>query len=79
MIYFEGKKWGKSFDALLSSKGIEIDDEYIREIEKVLRKGGTIYCGINPYASEIDGETHLLWDTDEERYQETHNRLAEDV
>lgn len=79
MIYFESKKWGKSFDALLSSKGIYADEDDIREINKILRKGDTIYCGINPYVSEIDGDTHLIWDTDEERFQETSNRLAEDV
>lgn len=79
MIYFEGKKWGKSFEALLSSKGIEADENEVREIEKLLRKGQDIYTSINPYASELYGEIVLVWDTDEETLQDTCNRLAEEV
>lgn len=79
MVYFDGKKWGKSFDALLSSKGIEADENEVREIEKLLRKGQDIYTSINPYASEISGETVLVWDTDDERLEDRCNRLAEDI
>lgn len=79
MIYFNGKKWGKSFDALLSSKGIKADENEVREIEKLIQKGQDVYTNINPYASQIAGETVLVWDIDKEELDDLCYRLSEDV
>ena len=81
MIYFKYKisfKKAKNLDNLIKNQGIvRIFNQ--DEFKKHQLNGDDIYCFINPYCSEINGELVLDWKLSEELAMENFYRSKEEI
>jgi len=80
MLYFNGKPWKKSLEALLESKQIvnTCPDE-ISRIKKILGKGDNVYTTICPFTTEIYDRNELQWDTDHDRLEQRMVDIAQEI
>lgn len=82
MIHYNGKKWGKSLEALIESKNIT-DIENQKVLEKAIKMGENVYLMPNPYHANMrdegDESTYIIWNFTQERVSERSDDLAEQV
>jgi len=78
MLYYHNKKWGKSLESLFKKEEFTNVEE-MPKIQKLLDKGETVYTRHNPYASEIDEESRILWDTNKEKLDDLYYTLADEI
>lgn len=85
MIYYDGRKWNKGLDALMSLDGFRsLSKSDLIKIERLLNKGENVYFMVNTYIAgmgvgEENHKDEFIWDTDEEKLKDLYYQLMENV